>query len=257
MADSYDLGTTFFRTDKTDKVFPVFAFTQENVPLGNSISMCLAFHWNEASKGKHYETMKMVEELPQCGTTLSEKFLWNEDDTIFGIDVPGWVQHVNDAGCSDEDCPDYCLNKYGGAFIDGVNKHVCYSYDVLDKICVVIKYDEKKDQYVYHGGCFPDGMHYQMRPATFGEIEKFGKVDIEVRDLSDPITQAGEMSNYKYGFGTFWRYIGCFMNILLIAALCLLGYAAFFIYREKNRGPMDNLRKSEQYVDDINQGAYN
>ena len=152
--------------------------------------MCIGVHWGDLERGKHYEIMKTVQGFGQCGVTLTGKFIWNEDDSTFGFDIPPWKQHIHEADCSDEDCPDYCKSKYDGAFVNGINKHVCYSYEVLNSICIVIKYDEVKDDYFYHGGCFPNNQTYKMVPAKFGEVIDFSSVEIEIRDYSDPIIQA-------------------------------------------------------------------
>ena len=39
---SYELNTTFFRLNQTNKVFPKFKFTKDNIPVGDSVMMCLA-----------------------------------------------------------------------------------------------------------------------------------------------------------------------------------------------------------------------
>ena len=173
--------------------------------------------------------MKPVKGFGQC-STVNDKFIWNEGDSIYGIDVPAWKQTVNEADCSDEDCAEYCKDKYDGAFVNGVNKHVCYSYEILDSICIVIKYDSLRDDYIYHGGCYPGNETYKMKPASLGEVNSFDNVKIEIRDFSDPIIQAGEWTDYDYNFGHIWRYISFLLKILILAALGLLGYVAYDIY---------------------------
>ena len=173
--------------------------------------------------------MKAVQGFGKC-SSVNDKFIWNEDDPIYGIDVPAWKQTVNEADCSDEDCAEYCKEKYQGAFVNGVNKHVCYSYEVLESICVVIRYDKLRDEYIFHGGCYPGNQTYLMRPAKFNEENDFRDVDIEIRDYSDPLIQAGEWTDYDYNFGQFWRYISFVLKILALAALGLLGYVAYDIY---------------------------
>lgn len=215
--------------------------------------MCLSFHWNDKKKGRHYEDMKMIEGMPQCETVSSGKNAWNDDDTQNGIDIPVWIQYMNEADCSEDEGPKYCLENYGGAFVNGVNKRVCYSYKILDSICVVIRYDRGKDQYKFYGGCFPGGKIYKMKSVTFGQVDKFTHVDIEVRDLSDPITQGGEMTDYSYRFGAFWRHLGFILNILLFIAIALILYCAFAIYTEKKK-EHDDFQNGELYAGDINQG---
>ena len=191
--------------------------------------------------------MKPVNGLNQCGT-VNEKFIWNEDDPIYGIDIPAWKQTIHEADCSDEDCEEYCKENYNGAFVNGVNKHVCYSYEILNSICIVIKYDYLKDQYSFYGGCYPGNQTYKMIPAYLGEENTFNNVKIEIRDFSDPISQAGEWTDYEYNFGHFWRYVSFLLKILILAALGLLGYEAYDIYmtRQKFKGAPNDLIGGEE-----------
>jgi hypothetical protein len=191
--------------------------------------------------------MKPVQGFAQCGN-INDKFIWNEDDPIYGIDVPAWKQTIHEADCSDEDCAEYCKEKYDGAFVNGVNKHVCYSYETLDSICIVIKYDYLKDEYSFHGGCFSGNQTYKMSPATLGEENTFNNVKIEIRDYSDPITQAGEWTDYEYNLGHFWRYVSFLLKILILAALILLGYEAYDIYmtKQKYKGAPNELIGGEE-----------
>ena len=191
--------------------------------------------------------MKSVQGFGQC-STVNEKFIWNEDDSIYGIDIPAWKQTVHEADCSDEDCAEYCKEKYEGAFVNGVNKHVCYSYETLNSICIVIKYDNLRDEYIYHGGCYPGNKTYKMSPATLGKVNNFNGVKIEIRDYTDPIIQAGEWTDYDYNFGQFWRYVSLFLKILSLAALGLLGYVTYDIFqtRKKYKGMRNDLIAGEE-----------
>ena len=191
--------------------------------------------------------MKAVQGFSKCGS-VNDKFIWNEDDPIYGIDVPAWKQTVNEADCSDEDCAEYCKEKYQGAFVNGVNKHVCYSYEVLESICIVIRYDKLRDEYIFHGGCYPGNQTYLMRPAKFGEENDFRDVEIEIRDFSDPLVQAGEWTDYEYNFGQFWRYISFVLKILGLASLGLLGFVAYDIYitREKYKNAPNLIAGEEE-----------
>ena len=67
----------------------------------------MAAHWGEIERGKNYEIMKPVKGLPQC-SSVNEKFIWNEDDSIYGIDIPAWKQTMNEVECNYEDCEEYC-----------------------------------------------------------------------------------------------------------------------------------------------------
>ena len=178
--------------------------------------------------------MKPVKGFGKC-SSANDAFIWNEDDSVYGIDVPAWKQRIHEVDCSDEDCAEYCKQNYEGAFVNGVNKHICYSYETLDSICIVIKYDKLRDEYIYHGGCYPGNQTYKMGPATLGEENKFNSVKIEIRDFSDPISQAGEWTDYGYNFGHFWRYVSVVLKLLALVALGLLGYLAYDIYMTRKK----------------------
>lgn len=218
--------------------------------------MCIAVHWGDLERGKHFDIMKKVQGFAKCGTTLSGKFIWNEDDTTHGFDIPAWIQEAHEADCSDEDCPDYCESNYEGVFVNGINKHVCYSYQILDKICIIIKYDELRNEYYYYGGCFANNQTYQMTQAKVGQKTDFSNVQIEIRDYSDPIIQAGEWTDYSYDFGNGWRYFCFLLNIILLAAIGLLCYCAYSIYtlRKKYAGIPANLVEGEEFKSGGNMG---
>lgn len=199
--------------------------------MGDSLSLCLGAHWGLIERGKHYEIMKPIQGFPQC-TAANEKIIWNDDDSIYGVDIPAWKQTMHEIDCNYEDCSDYCKSKYDGVFVKGVNKNVCYSYEILDGICLVVKYDPLKDEYFYHGGCFPGNNIYKLVPATPGEEVNFYNVEIEIRELNDPIAQAGELTDYGYSFGYFWRVI---LKLLIFAVIGLIGYSCYLIYKAKKK----------------------
>ena len=219
--------------------------------MGDSLSLCLGAHWGLIERGKHYEIMKPIQGFPQC-TAANEKIIWNDDDSIYGVDIPAWKQIMHEIDCNYEDCSDYCKSKYDGVFVKGVNKNVCYSYEILDGICLVVKYDPLKDEYFYHGGCFPGNNIYKLVPATPGEEVNFYNVEIEIRELNDPIAQAGELTDYGYSFGYFWRVI---MKLLIFAVFGLIGYSCYLIYKAKKKkadGPqvIDDLSANEEKHDE-------
>lgn len=234
LAESYKITPSYFRTNRTRKVFPIFSFTPDNVPLGNSIDMCIAIHWGLIERGKHYDIMKPVEGFPQCAS-VNEKFIWNDDDSIYGIDVPAWKQSINEADCQSRECKEYCKKKFNGVYVEGVNKQVCYSYDILESICIIIKYDKLRDEYVYHGGCYPGNKTYIMSPAQPEQISDFSGVEIEVRELSDPIVQAGELTNYEFNMGHSWRYLSIALKLISIFCIGLLTYVGYDIYRIRKK----------------------
>ena len=219
--------------------------------MGDSLSLCLGAHWGLIERGKHYEIMKPIQGFPQC-TAANEKIIWNDDDSIYGVDIPAWKQTMHEIDCNYEDCSDYCKSKYDGVFVKGVNKNVCYSYEILDGICLVVKYDPLKDEYFYHGGCFPGNNIYKLVPATPGEEVNFYNVEIEIRELNDPIAQAGELTDYGYSFGYFWRVI---LKLLIFAVIGLIGYSCYLIYKAKKKKADDpqvinDLSRNEEKHDE-------
>ena len=177
--------------------------------------------------------MKPIQGFSQC-SSANEQIIWNEDDSIYGIDIPAWKQTTHEIDCNYEYCADYCKNKYGGAFVKGVNKNFCYTYEILEGICIVVKYEPLRDEYIFYGGCYPGNNTYKLEQGKLGEEVNFNNVEIEIREFNDPIAQAGELTNYKYHFGQFWRYISFLMKILLVVSIGLLGYTTYLIIYEKN-----------------------
>lgn len=233
--NSFDMNETFFTLNKTNKVFPKFKFTKDNVPVGDSVTMCLAVHWAPKERGRVFDIMKDVKDFSQCSMTESHKYIWNEEDPIFGADIPVWKQKVHEANCEDDDCDDYCAKNYNGFFVDGVKKHVCYSYDVIDGICLIIDYDADRDEYSFKGGCFEKGLPYLLKPAKMNEVYYFSGIEIEIRNKQDPIIQAGYLSNYTYSFGKGWKYFAIFLNIVLIVNTIALSYLIYLIITTKNK----------------------
>ena len=157
--------------------------------------------------------MKPVNGFPKCGSA-NEKFIWNEDDSVFGIDIPAWIQTKHEADCNTEDCEEYCKTQFGGAYVKGVNTNVCYSYEILHGICIVVEYNPLKKDYTFYGGCYPGNETYRMVPGIIGEEVDFNNITIEVRELTDPIIQAGEWTDYGYNFGQYWRYVSFVLKFI-------------------------------------------
>lgn len=203
--EDFDLKNTFFFINRTSFFFPKMSYNIESVPLGDSIPICIAVSWAPKERGNNYDLMKPVSGFPRCSQTETGKFIWNVDDPINGIDIPVWRQKSFKVECADEEeCIKTC--KYYGAVFNNVSNNVkrCYNYEVLDNICIIVEYDASTDDYKFAGGCFKDGLHYQMIPGEEDKIYHFDDVEIEVRNKKDPIIKAGHMSNYNYSFGEDW-----------------------------------------------------
>ncbi len=146
--------------------------------------------------------MKPIKNFTQCSITESQKFIWNEDDTKFGLDVPAWRQNIFEAFCEDQkDCEYYCEKNYNGKYLDGKRGKKCYSYDILENICMIVDYNNITDTFSYSGGCFANNMHYTMLPAKIDGNYRFDSIEMEIRSKDDPIIVAGKMSRFKFDFG--------------------------------------------------------
>ena len=110
--------------------------------------------------------MKEIQNFPQCEATKAGKFIWNDKDSKYGMDIPVWIQYENDIDCgNDNDCDYYCEKYFNGEFINSKKGKKCYSYEVLSAICLAIKYDSILDNWYYDSGCFKDGKNYLLEPA--------------------------------------------------------------------------------------------
>ena len=202
--ESFNMNNTFFFINQTSFFFPKFMYFKDNIPVGDSISMCLAVSWAPKERGFNYDIMKPVTGFPECKEASTGKFIWNSDDPLNGIDVPVWRQKVMEVDCTnEEDCDSLCTS-YNSVYIGGRNTKRCYSYEVLETICFLIEYDELKEEYKFAGGCFKDNLHYLMSTATKQREFEFDGIEIEVRNKKDPIIKAGELSNYSFSFGESW-----------------------------------------------------
>lgn len=131
LMDSYSMTNTFFYIDKTKLFFPKLVFQKNNIPVGDSVTMCVSVSWATKDHGNNYDIMRVVNSFPRCVETESGKFIWSDDDPLFGINVPVWKQMVYDIDCyDDEDCERTCRDSYQGGFIGGKLGKKCYTYQV-------------------------------------------------------------------------------------------------------------------------------
>jgi hypothetical protein len=152
--------------------------------------------------GRIFKAMKEIVNFPQCEETKSGKFIWNSQDSNYGMDIPVWTQKAYDIDCTNEfECDFYCEKYYKAEFVNGKRGKKCYSYLVLSGICLAISYDSVKDDWVFAGGCFKGNKTSIYEYAEINKKYDFSSIEIEVRNLVDPVIQAGIISNYSYDFG--------------------------------------------------------
>ena len=201
MMEDLNLNNTYMKIENTKFFFPKFKFHEDNIPIGNSITMCISLHWANNEKGKNFDLTSQVANFPECQEVNSGKLMWNEDDPKTGIDVPVWTQTERQIDCTDqEDCQSVCSD-YNAIYLNGRKGKKCYSYKILSSICLTVDWDETLQQFNYKGGCFENGLHYLMTDPVIGKTYKFESVKFEVRNSNDPIIKAGVISNYSYSYG--------------------------------------------------------
>ena len=66
---------------------------------------------------------------------------------------------------------------------------------------MVVEYNNITDSFSYAGGCFANNMYYTMIPANLDNVYRFDSIEMEIRNINDPIIVAGKMSNYQFDFG--------------------------------------------------------
>lgn len=232
--ESLNLNNTYMKITDTPNFFPKFKYTEDNIPVGNSISLCISLHWNPQEKGQNFDLTKTVKGFPQCLESISGKFIWNVDDPINGLDVPAWTQKEIDVDCTDEeDCRSTC-DDYYALYLNGKRGKKCFSYMILKSICITVEYDEVLNDFVFKGGCFEGGKHYLMEQPDRDKIYYFRNIKFEVRNFHDPVIKAGEYSNYSYSFGASMNWLAIFLNFLFwIAFLVFLGAVAAVFYYKK------------------------
>lgn len=198
---SLDLTNNYFKITDTKGFFPRFKFNKENVPVGNSILMCISLVWTDENRGRNAKLAKLVQGFPTCSEAEQGVLIWNVDDPTTGIDVPVWTQQDYDIDCTDEEDCQYTCDGYNAIFVNGKRGKKCYTYQILSKICLIVDYDPVQNVLSYKGGCFEGGAHYIMEDPVINEKYWFESVQFEVRNSDDPVIKAGEYSNYSYSFG--------------------------------------------------------
>jgi hypothetical protein len=106
----------------------------------------------------------------------------------------------------------------------------CYSYEVVDRICLTVKYEEHPDtasySWNYAGGCFEDGSFARYTQADVGSTYSMDKLPIEVRqvpgDLAQRLTNSTGLS--------FRGILRFFSRICGLAALVFLVLVLHHIY---------------------------
>ncbi len=249
MAD-LELNNTYLTIEKTKHFFPKFKFTEDNIPIGDSITMCISLHWAPEDKGKNFDLTSQVTNFPVCKEAASGKFIWNTDDPTTGIDVPVWTQKEIDIDCTDqEDCVNAC-SEFNALYLNGRKGKKCYTYKILESICIAVAWDETQQQFAFKGGCFENGIHYSMTDPVKEKTYHFSHIKFEVRNSKDPVIKAGELSGYTYSYGASMDGVSIMLNVLFFGALLTIGVCVglIFYYKAQNKKSL-NMENAENEND--------
>jgi hypothetical protein len=107
--DSYDISYHLF-TGNTTLMFPTLDFINEEVPVGDSMSMCVHVVWAPKKQADKYQAYQSFTNFPNCNNVNS---LWPEHDPSVGVNLNSWIQHEFDMKCTGTKCASKCERKGG------------------------------------------------------------------------------------------------------------------------------------------------
>ena len=113
----------------------------------------------------------------------------------------------------------------------------CYAYEIIDRICLTVKYEEHPDtasySWNYAGGCFENGAFARYTPGTIGNTYSLDKLPIEVRqvpgDISSRLTNSTGLN-----FTTFFALLSKICLLASLVFLVVLIYQMYKVFVKKN-----------------------
>jgi hypothetical protein len=213
----------YLHTD-TNLYFPVFHFTQAEIPVGDSESYCIHLRWTPKETENMLDLYNDIEGFSQCSKAFNPKVVWREHDSKYGVEINAWRQTAREMkGCDTrKSCQNKCDSYKGIVKKPSNSPFVCYSYKVLTDICLTISRNNS-NVWNYAGGCFEDGQPSRMADAIPGESYVFNEIRIQVRAAEDPYTVAtkenAEDPDFSFGVDIDFMYTIAFV-LLMIGIVC-------------------------------------
>lgn len=223
--DSYQ--KSYFTYNETEKYFPVLRVDNNYVPAGTSETICFHLDWIKRKMRHMVDMYNNIDGFNYCENALNPKFRWQQSDPKTGVDLKVWKQTKHTLSCDSQSaCVTACESGISGGIWEEstfIPPGQCYSYQVLDRVCLLIAYKEIPENatytWEYKGGCFENDEVALYKQALKGNVYKFDNLSIEVRADSDPFV-AYEKSNFNIGANmsvfawlafilTFLGVIGC------------------------------------------------
>ena len=148
---------------------------------------------------------------------------------------------------TESDCSDLPNSSFVQTSASGPGR--CYAYEIIDRICVTVKYEEHPDtasySWNYGGGCFENGAFARYTPGTIGSSYSLDKLPIEVRQVPGDISS--RLTN-STGFD-LRTFLSLLSKICLLAALIFLVVLIYQMYKAlvKNKGSNGSLSAQQQH----------
>ena len=174
-----------------------------------------------------------VQDFPVCTSAKNPKIRWQSSDPKTGLTFKPWKQTAIKAGSASE-----CADVPNSSFVrlsDSAPGR-CYSYEVIDRICVEVKYEEHPDTASYSwnfaGGCFANNEFARYKTATIGNTYSLDKLPIEVRQV--PGTLAERVTN-STGLDS-QSFLSLLSKICFLASIIFLVLLVIEMWRQFNKG---------------------
>lgn len=175
----------YWRGDRSSFEFTPVTFDQESVPLGDSQRFCLGLQYANETMGKHKDGQSdlLVTGFDQCYGAIKGHGRWQSGFPEMGLSFRTWIQMRRKVPPGESDCSsDTSADSRPGhfEFHEGlevpelVHGGYCYSYAILRKICLLVKYQKERDNsdfengsyaWTFTGGCFQNNHALLYEPA--------------------------------------------------------------------------------------------
>lgn len=212
--------------------------------------MCTHLQWIKKENRKMYNLYKDVQGFSSCSNALNPKFRWQKEDPKEGVDFYVWKQESVEVSGESE-----CSSK-GGVYRKYMQREggKCYTYWVLERICLLIAYVEHAEtasySWEYKGGCYANGDIGVYQKASSGTDYLFDFVPIEVRWDESVYSSLSNAGN-RVGAGSSPVFHGLGLIFLILAVISGILFVVFYFKAKSgfSFGPSGSVQH-QLYEDD-------
>ena len=219
----YNYSQAYHQFNETTNYFTTLRLEEENIPVGTSETFCMHLQWTQAENEYMWDLYESVLGYPVCKNSLNDKFYWHPSDPKTGVDIKLWNQHAEAMECqTKEECKRKCDRKGGMFKKNRKSGPHCYTYDVLNAMCMVV-YQDLDGNWAFKEGCYKDGSSVLMKPGKASEVYKFQNLSIQVRSRLDPFTVAAKETDggLNFGMDLDWIYNTAFF-VFFVGLVCVV-----------------------------------